>query len=97
MAINPANVFLISGQSMKSVAGGQLRLSPEMEECLVMASTAIEAYDFLTEQKPTFKILGCSTLADHQAAVAKIEAGLRGDDGDVEVHFAKSMAAAVVA
>jgi hypothetical protein len=94
MAINPANVFLVAGQSMKSVAG-QSRLSPEIEHHVVMALQTSDAYDFLASRKPMFKILGSSTLADHQAAIAKIESAFRGDDGDVEVHFTPSMSASV--
>ncbi len=88
MAINPESVHLIAGQSMRAVDGGVMRLSPEIEHNVVIADSGPLAYAFLTARKPLFKIVGSSTLADHQAAIAKIESAFRGEDSELEVHFA---------
>jgi hypothetical protein len=85
-------MFLVAGQSMKASDGGEARLSPEIKHHLVMASDSSEAYDFLRGLKPDVRILGSSTLADHQEAISRIESALRGDDGEIDVHFSPTIA-----
>lgn len=93
MAVNPGHVFLVAGQSMQVTASGRSRLSPEINQCVVLALNEGEAYQCLAIKNPEFRPLGFSTLQDHLTAVQKLESALKGGNADLPVFVSSSMSA----
>jgi hypothetical protein len=93
MPVNPSHVFLVSGQSMQMTATGRNRLSPEINQCVVLAPNEQEAYECLAVKNPGFRPLGFSTLQDHLAAVQKLELALQGTNADLALFVSASLPA----
>lgn len=79
MSVNAKHVFLVSGQRLVTVEGGSEKLSPDIEQCVVVANDDQEAYKALLSMEPNFRPLGCATLDDYESTAIKLRAVLKGD------------------
>ena len=79
MSVNAKNVFLVSGQRMVLVEGVGETLSPDVEQCVVIANDGREAYKTLESMEPGFHPLGFATLDNYESTATKMRAVLNGD------------------
>lgn len=79
MSVNPKHIFLVSGQRLVTGEEGGEKLSPDVEQCVVMAKDDQDAYKTLESLEPKFLPLGFATLDDYESTAAKLRAVLDGD------------------
>ena len=77
MSVNSKNIFLVSGQRL--LAGSSEKLSPIIEQCVVVANDGIEAYQAIESEEPSFRPLGFATLDDYESTATKLRAVLKGE------------------
>jgi len=82
MMAKTSEVFLVSGQFLRSVDGVK-QLAPEIEQCVVVAHNRDSAYGTLAVSEPAFRPLGHATLQDYELAARKIVAAVGGASGGV--------------
>lgn len=85
-----SEVFLVSGQILRSVDGVK-QLSPEIEQCVVVAPSSDAAYGALAVSEPAFRPVGHATLQDYELAARKIVAAVDGADLGGNVLLAPGM------
>lgn len=78
--IDSQRTFLASGQMLQKQEGGREALSPVIELQVVIAKDVQAAYALLAEKNADFKVLGMTSLADYEQAIAKIRATLKGEN-----------------
>lgn len=86
--INPAHIFLVSGQATEEKVGGRGGLNPMVAQHVVVAEDAAAAYALLSQTAKGFVPLGHATLADYESAAKKIKAVLAGEATDWTLHRA---------
>ena len=79
MSVNAKHVFLVSGQRLVTGEEGGENLSPDIEQCVVVANDDQDAYKTLESLEPKFRPLGFATLDDYESTAAKLRAVLNGD------------------
>ena len=78
MSVNAKHVFLVSGQRLVNVEGGGEKLSPDVDQLVVVADNGVEAYKALESMEPRFRPLGFATLDDYESTAAKLRDVLSG-------------------
>ena len=79
MSINAKHVFLVSGQRLVTGEDGGEKLSPDVEQCVVVANDGHEAYKTLESVESKFRPLGFATLDDYESTATKLRAALKGE------------------
>lgn len=78
MSVNAKQVILVSGQRLVKVEGSGEKLSPDIEQLVVVADNGVEAYTALESLEPGFRPLGFATLDDYESTAAKIRDAVSG-------------------
>lgn len=94
MSVNAENVYLVSGHRFKVLDGGIRKMSPEIEQRVVVAKNDVEAYQLLASQEPGLLPVGHASLHDYEQAAINIRAALAGNKTGWQVSFAPGMQAA---
>lgn len=76
--IDPRKVFLVAGQEAEQKVGGREGISPVVTQHVVIAEDPLTALQALAESVPTFNPLGHVSLADYEAAAARLRAVAEG-------------------
>ena len=84
-------IFLVSGQFLRRVDGMQ-QLSPEIEQCVVVAPDDKAAYDALAVSEPSFRPLGFVSLDQYDRAASQIRATVSGENTEWKLLVAPGMA-----
>lgn len=91
MSAIPGNVFLVSGQRFEILEGGVRKVSPEIEQRVVVAQGDVAAYQLLASQEPGFLPSGHASLEAYDQAAMNIRAALQGEKGAWTVFYAPGM------
>jgi hypothetical protein len=79
VAVKKNQVFLVQGQFLK-IMDGVDRLSPEIEQFVVVADDDRAAYKLVELNEPGFSPVGHATLEDYEKTAGQLRATLRGED-----------------
>lgn len=86
--IDPAKVFLISGQETVDKVGGRRGLSPAPTQRVVIADDANVAQSKIADLEPEFQILGITALVEYESVVQRLRAVVSGASHEWVVHEA---------
>ena len=73
------NDLKLSGQRLVNVEGGGEKLSPDVDQLVVVADNGVEAYKALESMEPSFRPLGFATLDDYESTATQLRAVLKGE------------------
>lgn len=88
LQLDPAKVFLISGQEAVAKVGNRRGLSPAPTQRVVIAEDSELALSKMAELEPEFKILGVTSLAEYEEVVQRLRTVVRGLSDEWVVHEA---------
>lgn len=96
MQFKAEEVFLISGQE-EIIRAGVSRLSPVIEQRIVIAKDIVEAYAILYKSDPVFRPVGNASLASLEEAAKNIRDTIvsNGHKPGWKLHISSSMKASV--
>jgi hypothetical protein len=77
MAVSKDQVFLMQGQYI-TVVDGENSINPVIHQNVVVASSVDSAIELLSDQLPSFKVIGHATLEDYENTASKLRATLKG-------------------
>lgn len=84
--IDPAKVFLVSGQETVEKVGNRRGLSPAPKQRVVIAADSDAVLSKMAELEPDFKILGVTSLVEYEAVVKQLRAVASGLSDQWSVH-----------
>jgi hypothetical protein len=84
------NVFMVSGTSILEGEGDR-KTNAVISQVVVVAVDDVAAYDLLRDKRPDFVPVGHASLAEYEAAVARLRAVLGGGKSDLPLFVAPDM------
>lgn len=84
--IDPAKVFLVSGQEAVDKVGNRRGLSPAPTQRVVIAADSDAVLSKMAELEPEFKILGVTSLVEYESVVKQLRAVASGLSDQWSVH-----------
>lgn len=84
--IDPAKVFLVSGQETVDKVGNRRGLSPAPTQRVVLATDSDAVSSTMAKLEPDFKILGITSLVEYEAVVDRLRSIVSGTSEEWVIH-----------